>query len=109
MEPPVNFIVPAQSIGKKRPRWALTDKAYMHNTWITSQSSYHLYRTSKIVCPSDNVNLAGRSLVKMIKRWPSLIAKCVLTLTENLRTPSSPEYLAWFFHVVDLILIVSWL
>ncbi|KAM0029418.1 putative armadillo-like helical, proteasome activator complex subunit 4 domain-containing protein [Helianthus debilis subsp. tardiflorus] len=112
MEPPVNFIVPSQSKGKKRPRWALIDKAYMHNTWRTSQSSYHLYRTSKNVSPSDNVNLlmddllnlcvhsydavrtlAGRSLVKMIKRWPSLIAKCVLTLTENLRTPSSPEYL----------------
>nr|XP_043630941.1 proteasome activator subunit 4 [Erigeron canadensis] len=111
IEPPVNFIVPSHSNGKKRPRWALIDKAYMHNTWRTSQLSYHLFRTSKNVSPSENVNvlmddllnlcvhsydtvrtLAGRSLVKLIKRWPSLIAKCVLTLTENLRSASSPEY-----------------
>ncbi|XP_024959219.1 proteasome activator subunit 4 isoform X3 [Cynara cardunculus var. scolymus] len=111
IEPPVNFIVPSHSKGKKRPRWALIDKAYMHNTWRTSQASYHLFRTSKNASPSDHVNvlmddllnlsvhnydtvrtLAGRSLVKMIKRWPSLIAKCVLTFTENLRNPGSPEY-----------------
>ncbi|XP_071733720.1 proteasome activator subunit 4 [Rutidosis leptorrhynchoides] len=111
IEPSVNFIVPSNSKGKKRPRWALIDKAYMHNTWRTSQSSYHLYRTSKNVSPSENVNLmmedllnlcvhsydtvrtlAGRSLVKLIKRWPSLIAKVVLTLTENLRNSNSPEY-----------------
>lgn len=110
-EPPVNFIVPSRSKGKKRPRWALIDKAYMHNTWRTSQSSYHLFRTIKNVAPSDSVNLllddllslsvhsydtvrtlAGRSLVKMIKRWPSLIAKCVGTLTENLKSPNTPEY-----------------
>ena len=36
--------------------------------------------------------LAGKSLLKMIKRWPSMISKCVLTLTENLRSSSSPEY-----------------
>ncbi|GJX86577.1 proteasome activator subunit 4 [Tanacetum coccineum] len=111
IEPPVNFIASTHSKGKKRPRWALIDKAYMHNTWRTSQSSYHLFRTSKNVSSSESVNvlledllrlcvhsydtvrtLAGRSLVKMIKRWPSLIAKCVLTLTENLRSASSPEY-----------------
>ncbi|PWA43841.1 proteasome activating protein [Artemisia annua] len=111
IELPVNFIVSTHSKGKKRPRWALIDKAYMHNTWRTSQASYHLFRTSKNVSSSDSVNvllddllrlcvhsydtvrtLAGRSLVKMIKRWPSLIAKCVLTLTENLRGASSPEY-----------------
>lgn len=111
IEPPVNFIVPSHSKGKKRPRWALIDKAYMHNTWRTSQASYHLFRTSKNASPSDHVNvlmddllnlsvhsydtvrtLAGRSLVKMIKRWPSLIAKCVLTFSENLRSPTSPEY-----------------
>lgn len=36
--------------------------------------------------------LAGKSLLKIMKRWPSLISKCVLSLTENLRKPSSPEY-----------------
>ncbi|KAJ0715844.1 putative armadillo-like helical, proteasome activator complex subunit 4 domain-containing protein [Helianthus annuus] len=111
IEPPINFIVPSNSKGKKRPRWALIDNAYMHNTWRASQSSYNLYRTSKNVSPSDNLDvlfndllslcvhsydtvrmLAGRSLAKLIKRWPCLIAKCVLTLTENLRSQSSPEY-----------------
>ncbi|KAI7731195.1 hypothetical protein M8C21_030266, partial [Ambrosia artemisiifolia] len=112
VEPPVNFIVPSNSKGKKRPRWAVIDKACMHNTWRTSQSSYNLYRTSKNASPSENLDilmndllnlcvhsydtvrtLAVRSLVKLIKRWPCLIAKCVLTLTENLRSPSSPEYM----------------
>lgn len=36
--------------------------------------------------------LAGKALLKMIKRWPSMISKCVLTLTENIRNPNSPEY-----------------
>ncbi|GAY37721.1 hypothetical protein CUMW_031230 [Citrus unshiu] len=36
--------------------------------------------------------LAGKSLLKMIKRWPSLISKCVLSLAENLRIPNTPEY-----------------
>lgn len=35
---------------------------------------------------------AGKSLLKMIKRWPSIISKCVLSLTENLRDSSSPEH-----------------
>ncbi|GKV36472.1 hypothetical protein SLEP1_g44600 [Rubroshorea leprosula] len=111
IEPPVNFIVSSHSKGKRRPRWALIDKAYMHSTWRSSQSSYHLFRTSGNFSPSDHVTLlmddllklslhsyetvrilAGKSLLKIIKRWPSLISKCVLSLTENLRNPSSPEY-----------------
>lgn len=35
--------------------------------------------------------LAGKSLLKMIKRWPSMISECVLSLTENLRNPKAPE------------------
>ncbi|XP_030510488.2 proteasome activator subunit 4 [Cannabis sativa] len=111
IEPPINFIVSSHSKGKRRPRWALIDKAYMHNTWRSSQSSYHLYRTTGNFYPSDHVNLlmddllnlslhsyetvralAGKSLLKMIKRWPTMISKCVLTLTENLRNSSSLEY-----------------
>ncbi|GLT83766.1 hypothetical protein SLE2022_020380 [Rubroshorea leprosula] len=111
MEPPINFIVSSHSKGKRRPRWALIDKAFMHSTWRSSQSSYHLFRTSGNFSPSDHVTLlmddllklslhsyetvrvlAGKSLLKIIKRWPSLISKCVLSLTENLRNPSSPEY-----------------
>ncbi|GLT79522.1 hypothetical protein SLA2020_510070 [Shorea laevis] len=111
IEPPINFIVSSHSKGKRRPRWALIDKAYMHSTWRSSQSSYHLFRTSGNFSPSDHVTLlmddllklslhsyetvrvlAGKSLLKIIKRWPSLISKCVLSLTENLRNPSSPEY-----------------
>lgn len=37
-------------------------------------------------------SLAGKSLLKILKRWPSLIGKCVLTLTENLRDQNTPEH-----------------
>ncbi|WCJ32534.1 Proteasome activator subunit 4 [Euphorbia peplus] len=111
IEPPINFIVSSQSKGKKRPRWALIDKAYMHSTWRSSQSSYHLYRTSGNFSPSDHAillmedvlnlslhsyetvrALAGKTLLKIIKRWPSMISKCVLSLTTNLQNAESPEY-----------------
>jgi hypothetical protein len=35
---------------------------------------------------------ASRSVTKLLKRWPSLIPSCVLTLTENLRNPKAPEH-----------------
>nr|GMC51674.1 proteasome activator subunit 4 [Ipomoea batatas] len=111
VEPPVNFIVSSHSKGKRRSRWALIDKAYMHSTWRASQSSYHLFRMKANLSPSDRVILlmddlltlslhsyetvraiAGKSLLKMMKRWPFTIPKCVLTLSEKLRNPSSPEY-----------------
>ncbi|XP_040985740.1 proteasome activator subunit 4-like isoform X1 [Juglans microcarpa x Juglans regia] len=111
IEPPINFIVSSHSKGNRRPRWALIDKAYMHSTWRSSQSSYHLFRTSGNFSPSDHLillmddllslclhsyetvrTLAGKSLLKMIKRWPSMISKCVLMLAENLRNPKSREY-----------------
>lgn len=110
IEPPVNFIVSSHSKGKKRPRWALIDKAYMHSTWRASQSSYHVFRLSANVSPSDHIihltddllnlslhsyetvrGLAGKSLLKMMKRWPSTISKCVLSLSQNLKNSSSPE------------------
>ncbi|CAI8596807.1 unnamed protein product [Vicia faba] len=111
IEPPINFIVSSHSKGKKRPRWSLIDKAFMHNTWRSSQASYHLYRTSGNYSPSEHVTnlmddllslclhsyetvrlLAGKSLVKLIKRWPSMISKCVMTLTPNLQDPNAKEY-----------------
>ncbi|KAL4343140.1 hypothetical protein S245_036097 [Arachis hypogaea] len=111
VEPPVNFIVSSRSKGKKRPRWALIDKAFMHNTWRSSQASYHLYRTSGNFSPSDHVTLlvddllslslhsyetvrllAGKALVKLIKRWPSMISKCVITLTNKLQDSNAEEY-----------------
>lgn len=46
--------------------------------------SLHSYETVRVV--------AGKSLLKMMKRWPSMISKCILTLTDNLRDPNSPEY-----------------
>ncbi|KAK4484733.1 hypothetical protein RD792_007326 [Penstemon davidsonii] len=110
VEPPINFIVSSHSKGKKRPRWALIDKAYMHNTWRSSQSSYHLFRLSGNVIPPDHVillmddlinlslhayetvrGLAAKCILKMIKRWPSTISNFVITLAENLRNPNSPE------------------
>uniref|UniRef100_A0A0E0LAS8 Proteasome activator subunit 4 n=1 Tax=Oryza punctata TaxID=4537 RepID=A0A0E0LAS8_ORYPU len=112
IEPPCNFIIPFHSQGKKRPRWALVDKAHLHNTWRSSQSSYHRYRTNADVSPSSlMVNLmndlldlslhnyetvrsySGRSLTKLLKRWPSLISNCVLTLTDNLRDSKAPEHM----------------
>ncbi|KAE8725691.1 Proteasome activator subunit 4 [Hibiscus syriacus] len=111
IEPPINFVVSSHSKGKRRPRWALIDKADMHSTWRSSQSSYHLFRTSGNFSPPDHVillmddllnlslhnyqsvrMLAGKSLLKIMKRWPSLISKCVLSLSENLRKPNSPEH-----------------
>ncbi|OMO83857.1 Armadillo-like helical [Corchorus capsularis] len=111
IEPPINFIVSSHSKGKRRPRWALIDKAYMHSTWRSSQSSYHLFRNSGNFSPPDHVTLlmddllnlslhnyesvrmlAGKSLLKIMKRWPSLISKCVLSLSENLRKPNSPDH-----------------
>lgn len=111
VEPPINFIVSSHCRGKRRPRWALIDKAYMHSTWRSSQSSYHLSRMTGNVSPSDHAVLlmddllnlslhnyetvrilAGKALLKMIKRWPLMISKCVLSLTDNLRNPNSPEH-----------------
>ncbi|XVF70972.1 hypothetical protein PTKIN_Ptkin11bG0205100 [Pterospermum kingtungense] len=111
IEPPINFIVSSHSKGKRRPRWALIDKADMHSTWRSSQSTYHLFRTSGNFSPPDHLillmddllnlslhnyenvrMLAGKSLLKIMKRWPSLISKCVLSLSENLRKPNSPDH-----------------
>ncbi|XP_073098688.1 proteasome activator subunit 4 isoform X3 [Elaeis guineensis] len=111
IEPPCNFIVFPHAQGKKRPRWALIDKAYVHNTWRSSQSSYHQFRTDSNISPSEHVTvlmedlldlslhnyetvrlLAGRSLSKLLKRWPVLISKCVLTLTGNLHDPKTQEH-----------------
>ncbi|XP_077217554.1 proteasome activating protein 200 isoform X2 [Tasmannia lanceolata] len=111
IEPPSNFIVSSHARGKKRPRWALIDKAYMHNTWRSSQSAYHLYRTNSNLSPSEHVvrlmddllnlslhnyetvrSLSVKALLKILKRWPSLIGKCVITLTESLRDAHTPEH-----------------
>ncbi|KAJ6818123.1 proteasome activator subunit 4 [Iris pallida] len=111
IEPPCNFIVSSYAKGKRRPRWALIDKAYMHNTWRASQSSYHRFRTDGNLSPSEHMvlivedlldlslhsyetvrSLAGRSLSRMLKRWPPLVSKCVLTLTGNLHDPKTPEH-----------------
>ncbi|KAJ0249356.1 Proteasome activator subunit 4 [Hirschfeldia incana] len=110
VEPPANFITEFHSKGKRRPRWALIDKAYMHNTWRSSQSSYHLFRTDGNFSPPASVTLlvddlltlclhnyetvrvlAGKSLLKLLKRWPPLLSKCVRSLSENLRNPDAPE------------------
>lgn len=41
---------------------------------------------------SDIARYAAKSLLKMLKRWPSTISNCVYSLTENLRVSTSPEY-----------------
>uniref|UniRef100_A0A1J3I7C0 Proteasome activator subunit 4 n=1 Tax=Noccaea caerulescens TaxID=107243 RepID=A0A1J3I7C0_NOCCA len=110
VEPSANFITEFNSKGKRRPRWALIDKAYMHNTWRSSQSSYHLFRTDGNFSPPESLTLlvddlltlclhnyetvrvlAGKSLLKLLKRWPPLLSKCVLSLSENLRNQDAPE------------------
>ncbi|XP_031493399.1 proteasome activator subunit 4 isoform X1 [Nymphaea colorata] len=111
IEPPVNFLVSSFAKGKKRPRWALIDKAYMHNTWRSSQSSYHLFRINSSLSPSEHLCslmgdllslslhnyetvriLAGKSLSRIFKRSPFLVVKCVPTLTKCLRDSSTPEH-----------------
>ncbi|XP_039119734.1 proteasome activator subunit 4 isoform X1 [Dioscorea cayenensis subsp. rotundata] len=111
IEPPCNFIISSHAPGKRRPRWALIDKAYMHNLWRCSQQAYHKFRTDSSLSPSGHViilmddlldlslhnyetvrSLAGRSLSMMLKRWPSLTANCVLRFTGNLCDPKSPEH-----------------
>ncbi|CAA6670753.1 unnamed protein product [Spirodela intermedia] len=111
VEPPFNFIISSPARGKKRPRWAIIEKVNMHNIWRSSQSSYHKFRSNSSLSPSvylvllmeDLLNLsfhqygsvrsrAGKTLLKILKRWPRLIAKCVLTLTEKLHDPTSSEH-----------------
>ena len=36
--------------------------------------------------------LAGKALMKMMKRWPSMISKFAITLTNNLQDPNAEEY-----------------
>ncbi|KAJ3694711.1 hypothetical protein LUZ60_000088 [Juncus effusus] len=107
-----NFITSSHSSGKKRPRWALVDRAYLHNTWRASQASYHKYRNETNIIPSELTVLlsedllelslhnyetvrgyAARTLMKLLKRWPSLTGKCVLTLTGQLKDPKAKEHL----------------
>ncbi|GFQ02550.1 proteasome activator subunit 4 [Phtheirospermum japonicum] len=85
VEPPINFIVSSHSKGKRRPRWSLIDKAYMHNTWRSSQASYHLFRTSVNIYPSDHVILLMDDLLDLcvhsyesVRRNSSLSENAVL-------------------------------
>lgn len=41
------------------------DKAYMHNTWRSSQSSYHLFRMSGNFSPPDQAILLMDDLLKL--------------------------------------------
>ncbi|KAF3973789.1 hypothetical protein ACB098_06G003200 [Castanea mollissima] len=110
-EPPINFIVSSNYKGKRRPRWYLIDKAYLHSMWRALKSSYNKYCASGNFYPSNHVilliddllklslhnygtvrKLAGKTLLKMIERWPSMISKCVLSLTENLQDSKSSEH-----------------
>ncbi|XP_078165661.1 proteasome activator subunit 4-like isoform X3 [Carex rostrata] len=112
VESSCNFITNSHSPGKKRPRWALIDRAYLHNTWRSSQSAYHKYRNNGNISPSEHTVLlvddllelslhnyetvrgyAVRTLMKVLKRWPSLVSKCVLTSTSHLLDPKAPEHL----------------
>lgn len=111
IESPVNFIVSSYSKGKRRPRWALIDKVYMHNTWRSSQASYHLFCTSGNVSPPEHVILlmddllnlslhnyetvrilAGKALLKLMRRWRTMTSKYVLSFGETLKDPNSPEH-----------------
>ncbi|KAI0501736.1 hypothetical protein KFK09_016681 [Dendrobium nobile] len=111
IEPPCNFITSSHALGKRRPRWALIDKAYMHNTWRSSQSSYHKFRADTSLAPSEHMvplmddllelslhnyetvrSHAARSLAKMFKRWPPFIAKSVLIMTQYLSNPKTSEH-----------------
>lgn len=111
IEPACNFIVSSFTKGKKRPRWALIDKIYMQNTWRSSQSLHHKFRTDTNISPPEILNIlmddllnlslhnyetvrviGSKSLLKLVKRWPSLITNCVVTLAGKLLDPTSPEH-----------------
>ncbi|XP_031478674.1 proteasome activator subunit 4-like isoform X3 [Nymphaea colorata] len=111
IEPPVNFIIHSCFEGKKRPQWVLANKVHMHNTWRSSQSSYHLFHVNDKILPSkyfetlmdDLLNLslhnfkivrvvAVEALQKMFKRFPSLVVKCIPALTKCLLDPNTPEH-----------------
>ncbi|XVF66127.1 hypothetical protein PTKIN_Ptkin10aG0009900 [Pterospermum kingtungense] len=48
-----------------KPRWALIDKADMHSMWRSSQSTYHLLRTSGNFSPPDHLILLMDDLLTL--------------------------------------------
>ncbi|XP_057863518.2 proteasome activator subunit 4 isoform X2 [Cryptomeria japonica] len=112
-EPSINYITGFHTQGKRRPRWALIDKADMHNTWRASQSGYHKYRLDDSISLPEHVilltndlldltmkeydgvrQMAGKSLIKLLKRFPSLIKYCMPKLTASLENSGTPEHAA---------------
>ncbi|XP_026390770.1 proteasome activator subunit 4-like [Papaver somniferum] len=65
INPPINFIVTSHSKGKRRNKWGPIDKAYMHNTWRSSQASYHLFPMNGNLSPSDHVFLLLNDLLSL--------------------------------------------
>lgn len=57
--------------------------------------AFHLI-VSVFLCMIENflhgARLAGKALMKMMKRWPSMISKSAITLTNNLQDPNAEEY-----------------
>ncbi|KAJ4811141.1 Proteasome activator complex subunit 4 [Rhynchospora pubera] len=111
VEPSFNFISSCHTDGKKRPRWALIEKAHMHNTYRASQSFYHEFQVDENLSPSKHMiclmqdlldlslhnydgirYLARRSLLRMFKRCPSLISKFVIVLVHKLCDQKTPEH-----------------
>uniref|UniRef100_A0A0D6R2L6 Proteasome activator subunit 4 n=1 Tax=Araucaria cunninghamii TaxID=56994 RepID=A0A0D6R2L6_ARACU len=112
-EPSTNFITGHHTQGKRRPRWAVIDRSYMHNTWRASQSGYYKYRLDDSLCPPEHIILlmndllelsmnaydgvrliAGKSLMKLLKRFPTLIKYCMPKLTSSLGNSGMPEHVA---------------
>ncbi|KAL4371646.1 hypothetical protein AHAS_Ahas06G0186600 [Arachis hypogaea] len=66
------------------PSWKVNGVAdHVLRSLLGSQVHYY---------PIDQYRLAGKDLVKLIKRWPSVISKCVITLTNKLQDSNAEEY-----------------
>eukprot|EP01018_Ginkgo_biloba_P025861 Gb_28182 [translate_table: standard] len=64
-EPPTNFITGYHAQGKRRPRWALIDRSYMHNTWRASESGYHQFRLDGSICLPEHIILLMKDLLNL--------------------------------------------
>ena len=66
---------------------------YEQHTIVCLSSSYYLPVMPSCLCFCTFLfRYAGRSLTKLLKRWPSLISNCVLALAGNLCDPKAPEH-----------------
>nr|PNR33085.1 hypothetical protein PHYPA_025028 [Physcomitrium patens] len=110
-EPKVNYITNADGKGKRRPRWLVVEIVYAQSALRASQAGYRHYSrdTTTHIVPSHVTALtndllrlslhrydavrtaAAGSLLKVMKRFPSLVKECMPMLTSSLQDPAAIE------------------